>query len=275
MIKKVILVVLAMVLSIASSAFAQQAEKATAPKSPMQTFTDTVTGMQFVFVKGGCYDMGDTFGDGTSAEKPVHMVCVNDFYIGKFEVTQGQWMSIQGNNPSHFIRCGDKCPVEKVSWSDTRQFIRKLNERSGRTYRLPTEAEWEYAARSGGKKEKYAGTSNESELGNYAWYDKNSSSKTHPVGQLKPNGLGIYDMSGNVCEWVDDLHDDNYYKNSANTNPQGPTKGSDHVFRGGFCLNPAGDMRATIRQHYDPFYRVMSNGFRLAITPVRDMYVAQ
>jgi formylglycine-generating enzyme required for sulfatase activity len=112
--------------------------------------------MPFVFVKGGCYQMGDTFGDGKSDEKPVHDVCVSDFYMGKYEVTQGQWKRIMGNNPSSFSGCGDNCPVENVSWKDVQDFISRLNRQSGKRYRLPTEAEWEYAARSGGKREKWA-----------------------------------------------------------------------------------------------------------------------
>jgi formylglycine-generating enzyme required for sulfatase activity len=124
-----------------------------------EAFTDLTTGIQMVFVQGGCYQMGDTFGDGESDEKPVHKVCVHDFYMGKYEVTQGQWKAVMGNNPSNFSNCGDNCPVEQVSWADVQQFIQRLNSRSGKNYRLPTEAEWEYAARSGGKSEKWSGTS--------------------------------------------------------------------------------------------------------------------
>ncbi|MCX5815237.1 MAG: formylglycine-generating enzyme family protein, partial [Proteobacteria bacterium] len=131
-----------------------------------KVFTDPVTGMEFVFVKGGCFDMGDT--SGSTNEKPVHNVCVSDFSISKYEVSQGQWKAIMGNNPSRFSSCGDTCPVETVSWNDVHNFIQKLNSRTGKSYRLPTEAEWEYAARSGGKKEKYAGTSSNSNLGSYA-----------------------------------------------------------------------------------------------------------
>ena len=122
------------------------------------TFRDTITGMELVTVKGGCFQMGDTFGDGQSDEKPVHKVCVSDFRMGKYEVTQGQWPKVMGNNPSYFSTCGGECPVENVSWNDAQEYIQKLNERrSGsatRPYRLPTEAEWEYATRSGGKTER-------------------------------------------------------------------------------------------------------------------------
>lgn len=171
-------------------------------------FKDPATGMEMIFVKGGCYQMGDTFGDGAPEEKPVHDVCVSDFYMGKHEVTQGQWKRIMGNNPSSFSGCGDNCPVEHVSWNDAQNFIRRLNSQSGKGYRLPTEAEWEYAARSGGKSEKFAGGA---DVNTVAWYDGNSSSKAHPAGQKLPNGLGLHDMSGNVWEWCNDWYDGTYY----------------------------------------------------------------
>lgn len=118
---------------------------------PARPFTDPVTGMEFVFIKGGCFEMRDPFGDGDKDEKPVHQVCVDDFYLGKYEVTQGQWEKVMGNNPSYFKNCGGNCPVERVSWNDVQEFISRLNQRSGKRYRLPMEAEWEYAARSGGR----------------------------------------------------------------------------------------------------------------------------
>jgi formylglycine-generating enzyme required for sulfatase activity/uncharacterized caspase-like protein len=234
-----------------------------------KTYKDPITGMEFIFVKGGCYEMGDTFGDGYDNEKPVHEVCVDDFYIGKYEVTQAQWKAIMGNNPSYFKDCGDNCPVEQVSWNEIQEFINKLNQGAGTNkYRLPTEAEWEYAARSGGKKEKYAGTSNESELGEYAWYDKNSGSKTHPVGQKKPNGLGIYDMSGNVWEWVQDWYDENYYRSSPKDNPKGAYSGQYRVLRGGSWLIGPGLIRAANRDRLEPTGRALYGdyvGFRVAL----------
>ncbi|MDP3259083.1 MAG: formylglycine-generating enzyme family protein [Thermodesulfovibrionales bacterium] len=229
----------------------------TVPSFSAEKPTDSATGMEFVSVKGGCYQMGDTFGDGGSDEKLVHEVYVDDFYIGKYEVTQGQWKAIMGNNPSYFNNCGDNCPVERVSWNDVQDFINKLNSKSGKNYRLPTEAEWEYAARSGGKNEKYAGTSNESELGEYAWYSSNSGGKTHPVGQKKPNGLGIYDMSGNVFELVNDWYDSDYYKNSPKDNPKGPSSGQSRVLRGGSWGN-------STRYQVPPPRFYVPNGFRLA-----------
>ncbi len=133
-------------------------------------------------------------------------------------MTQGQWKAIMGNNPSAFQN-GDNYPVEQVNWDDAQEFIRELNQITGKKYRLPTEAEWEYAARSGGKKEKWAGTSNESELMKYAWYRRNARGKTHPVGRKRPNGLGLYDMSGNVYEWVQDTFSESAYRQHSRMNP--------------------------------------------------------
>ena len=224
-------------------------------------FTDSATGMQMVFVKGGCYQMGDTFGDGYANEKPVHEVCVNDFYIGKYEVTQGQWQRIMGNNPSYYKNCGDNCPVEQVSWNDIQQFIQRLNNQSGKQYRLPTEAEWEYAARSGGKSEKYAGGN---DVDAVAWYDGNSGRETHPVGQKQPNGLGLYDMSGNVWEWCSDWYGEKYYGQSFRDNPDGPSSGSYRVLRGGSWNDKPRDVRVANRLGYNPGYRDYYFGFRLA-----------
>ncbi|HYA85568.1 MAG TPA: formylglycine-generating enzyme family protein [Nitrospirota bacterium] len=231
------------------------------------SYTDPATGMEFVLVKGGCYQMGDTFGDGYQNEKPVHEVCVNDFYIGKFEVTQGQWKTVQDDNPSYFSKCGDNCPVEQVSWDDAQKFIRRMNKRTGKTYRLLTEAEWEFAARSGGKKEKYAGTSNDLELGDYAWYSTNSDKQTHPVGQKRPNGIGIYDMSGNVWEWVQDIYSDTAYSLHSRNNPIYAGSGENRVRRGGGWIRDAGSVRAANRDDAPPDYRSSGQGFRLARTP--------
>lgn len=229
-----------------------------------------------VFIKGGCFDMGDTFGDGSSSEKPVHNVCVDDFYIGETEATQAKWKEVMGNNPSFFKGCDD-CPVESVSFNDVQEFIKRLNEKSplnppfkkggeGGFYRLPTEAEWEYAARSGGKKERYAGTNNESELGEYAWYTNNSGGKTHPVKQKRPNGLGLYDMSGNVWEWVSDRYGGDYYENSPKDNPKGPSSGKYRLLRGGSWDYGPRLVRVANRDGLEPDGRSNINGFRLALS---------
>ena len=228
-----------------------------------QAFTDAATGMEFVFVKGGCYEMGDTFGDGQRDEKPVHNVCVNDFYLGKYEVTQGQWLAVMGNNPSRFKDCGANCPVEQVSWNDTQDFIGRLNGKTGKNYRLPTEAEWEYAARSGGKKEKYTGGD---DLDRVAWYGANSGNKTHPAGTKAPNGLGLYDVSGNVWEWCQDWYRDKYYSDSPRNNPPGPSSGTSRVLRGGSWVNKAENVRAAYRSGNVPAFRDVSYGFRLSLS---------
>ncbi len=222
-----------------------------------------VRDMKFVEVKGGCFQMGDTFGDGGSDEKPAHEVCVDDFSIGKYEVTQAQWEAVMGSNPSRFKQCGGNCPVEDVSWNDIQKFIKKLNSQTDSFYRLPTEAEWEYAARSGGKSEKYSGGN---DVDSVAWYDSNSGRQTHPVGQKQPNGLGIYDMSGNVWEWCQDWYGDGYYESSPKDNPQGPSSGSRRVLRGGSWYNYALFMRATSRYRFNPVGRDSGNGFRLVRT---------
>ncbi|MDO9229418.1 MAG: SUMF1/EgtB/PvdO family nonheme iron enzyme, partial [Syntrophales bacterium] len=218
---------------------------------------------EFVFVKGGCYRMGDTFGDGRPDERPVHEVCVNDFYLGKYEVTQGQWQGVMGHNPAYH-KNGDEYPVELVSWNDVQGFIRKLNDKTGQFYRLPTEAEWEYAARSGGKPEKYSGGD---AVDAVAWYQSTSGGKPHHVGTKAPNGLGIHDMSGNVWEWVQDWYDGGYYSDSPRDNPKGPSSGTHRIGRGGSWYNDARFCRSTSRYRYAPGIRDDFLGFRIVRTP--------
>ena len=229
----------------------------------MKPFTETVTGMEFVFVPAGCFDMG--CGNWTSNcsddEKPVHTVCVDDFYIGRYEVTQGQWKKVMHSNPSEFQK-GDNYPVENVSWNDVEEFIKKLNSRSNKRFRLPTEAEWEYAARSGGRKEKYVGGD---DVDRVAWYGSNSSDHTHPVGTKAPNGLGIYDMSGNVWEWCQDWYCEDYYSKSPRNNPHGPSSGSLRVLRGGSWCNGPWFVRSALRVRLRPASRSCDLGFRLAL----------
>ncbi|MDR3555720.1 MAG: formylglycine-generating enzyme family protein [Syntrophobacteraceae bacterium] len=225
---------------------------------------DCKPGIDMVYVKGGCYRMGDTFGGGATEERPVHQVCVDDFYIGKYPVTQAQWQSVMNRNPSRFNDCGADCPVEQVLWKDATGFIGKLNRLTGRNYRLPTEAEWEYAACSGGKRQRYSGGNRAATV---AWYAGNSGGRTHPVGMKAPNGLGIYDMSGNVWEWVKDWFAPHYYGMSPRNNPQGPASGSLHVMRGGSWLAAAWFARVTCRGRLpEDFKRIDHCGLRLAIT---------
>lgn len=223
-------------------------------------YIDPVTKMEFVFVKGGCYQMGDSFGDGY-AEEILHEACVDDFYIGKFEVTQGEYEKVVGKNPSYF-RKGKNYPVEKVSWLDTQIFIKNLNTLSSTNYRLPTEAEWEYAARSSGKKEKYSGSNSADDV---AWHRGNSDT-THEVGTKAPNGLGIYDMSGNVREWCEDWFNMNYYQNSPKDNPKGHLTGERRINRGGsYRFKPEYRIRVSHRDACvpDEDHRFSDHGFRL------------
>ena len=259
-------------LEVGWSAAVETGQTAETKKTLQQNYIDAETGMEFVLVNGGCYEMGDSFRLGQSREQPVHRVCVDDFYIGKYEVTLEQWKKIQRSVPSAiktygFKNCTDSCPVGGVSWNDTQDYINQLNSRTGKTYRLPTEAEWEYAARSGGKREIYAGTSSHDKLPHYAWYDYNSGGEFHAVGQKKPNGLGIYDMSGNVYEWVADRYGDNYYSNSPKKNPQGPSSGALRVHRGGSESGDWSMMRTTDRNCHAPDFNLDTMGFRLAKTP--------
>lgn len=264
----------------AVSAFCAQAPTQQALSSAQITgnqatsIVDKTTGMEFVFVKGGCYQMGDSYGDGNKDEKPAHDVCVSDFYLGKYEVTQAQWQKIMENNPSEFTECGPDCPVDSVSWDMAQEFIRKLNASSGKQYRLPTEAEWEFAARSGGKKEKWAGISDETKLGEFAWYDKNSGGKTHKVGLKKPNGLGLYDMTGNVREWCQDWYNEVFYGKSPKENPsesiaaRAPKLGDSpgRVMRGGVWADNAALGRSTAREYNPADNAGSTHGFRLLLS---------
>lgn len=249
-----------------------------ASAAPDASFKDAVTGMEFVYVKGGCYMMGDNFKDGGIFEK-LHEVCVSDFYIGKYEVTQGEWESVMGFNPSGFKQ-GPRYPVETVDWNETQDYIQKLNKKTGKQYRLPTEAEWEYAARSGGKKQKYATATGQlnRKLANYGVEsaDKGDASdgylNTAPVGSFPPNALGLYDMSGNVSEWCSDWYYGDYNGENGDAratrknNPQGPPSGKTRVFRGGGYESGLFFCRASARNSNTPNgFRYPDIGFRLAL----------
>lgn len=195
--------------------------------------TFTVNGVSFtmVAVKGGTFTMGATSEQtgADSNESPTHMVTLSDYYIGETEVTQELWQAVMGSNPSKFTGNLQR-PVEMVSWNDCQTFITKLNALTGETFSLPTEAEWEYAARGGNKAQRYE-YSGSNTIGDVAWYRSNSSSTTHPVKTKQANELGIYDMSGNVWEWCSDWYGS--YSSSAQTDPVGPSSGSERVLRGG------------------------------------------
>ncbi|MBI4827090.1 MAG: formylglycine-generating enzyme family protein [Nitrospirae bacterium] len=223
--------------------------------------------LEFVFVKGGCFQRSVPAGplaDG-DIEKPAYEVCVSDFYLSKYEATQNQWQEVMGDNPAHFKQCGTNCPVEFVSWDMAQEYMKKLNAASGKQYRLPTEAEWEYAARSGGKKERWSGTDDETKLGEYAWYSRNSGNTTHKVGQKKSNALGLHDMTGNVYEWCQDWFNESYYEESLKDNPMGADSGMHRVLRGGSWEDDQYSQRTDDRGRDEPAGRGRNNGFRLLL----------
>ena len=240
------------------------------------TTTTTAGGGDFditmVSIPGGTFEMGCPFGDircPKSDQLPYHTVTISAFKMSAYEITQGQWEAVMGSNPAYFDECGSNCPVEWVSWNEVQDFIEELNNQTGKQYRLPTEAEWEYAARAGTTTIWYCGDY-ESCLDDYAWYSVNSGDKTHPVGQKQPNAWGLYDMSGNVWEWCSDWYNANYYSESPSTNPQGPDKGEERVLRGGMCGWYARYCRSANRyQAYPhiPFFPigVVHVGFRLCL----------
>ena len=220
--------------------------------------------IDMVRVEAGTFKMGATaeMKNPWVLEKPTHKVTLtNDYYIGKYEVTQALWQAVMGSNPSYFK--GDNLPVEQVSWNDCQEFLSKLNRITGKTFRLPTEAEWEYAAR-GGKKSRGCQYSGSNNLSDVAWYWDNSGSKTHAVGSKQSNELGIYDMSGNVWEWCQDWH--GRYSKSSQTNPTGATSGSGRVSRGGCWIGDAGLCRSSYRSDDAPDDRNSDFGFRLVLS---------
>ena len=221
---------------------------------------------EMALVQGGTFTMGCTStqeGDCRNEETPAHHVTISDFYIGKYEITQAQWKAVMDDNPSRFK--GDNLPVENVSWNEVQTFITKLNRITGKQYRLPTEAEWEYASLDGNNSTGYR-YSGSNTVGNVAWYRENSNNITHAVGTKSPNELGIYDMSGNVSEWCSDWWY-GVYDSSTQTNPQGPPSGSRRVSRGGNWENPARDVRVYARTANDvPDIRYYALGFRVALS---------
>jgi formylglycine-generating enzyme required for sulfatase activity len=216
-------------------------------------------GMEFVLISAGTFQMGSN--DGDRGEEPVHTVHLSrSFYLGKYEVTQAQWEAVMRYNPSHFMGDSNR-PVEGVSWDEVQEFIRRLNNKeSGARYRLPTEAEWEYAARAGSTTA-YSFGDGVGQLGQYAWYNGNSGKTTHPVGQLQPNAWGLYDIHGNVWEWVQDWYGS--YASGTVTDPVGPQVGSIRVYRGGSWYYNARHCRSVNRNGVAPDYRGGGLGFRL------------
>ena len=232
-----------------------------------QSHTNSI-GMEFVVITAGSFMMGsDKSVKGVYPhEMPQHRVTISKpLYMGKFEATQAQWTAVMGDNPSEFKRSDN--PVENVSWDDVQEFIQRLNAREEHTrYRLPTEAEWEYAARAG-TDSAYSFGDDTREIERYAWIDGSYDADTaQPVGQKHPNPWGLYDMYGNVWEWVADWFDDQYYSNSPTTDPQGPSSASLRVFRGGCWFNPAEFCRSALRNCDREDSLGKGRGFRLVLS---------
>ena len=227
-------------------------------------YTVSSINYKMVYISPGTFMMGSPSSEPKrdSDERQHKVTLTKGFYIGVTEITQNQWKAIMGNNPSRFK--GDNLPVESVSWNDCREFIRKLNsQEGGNKYRLPTEAEWEYACRVGTTTRFRIGYS-DSRLGDYAWYSSNSSSKTHPVSRKKPNAWGLYDMHGNVWEWCEDWYGN--YPSGHVTDPDGLSSGSSRVGRGGNWGSSAGGCRSADRSGVTPGHGYGFLGFRLART---------
>jgi formylglycine-generating enzyme required for sulfatase activity len=237
---------------------------AAAPVLPRKgrPYTDPTSGMTFVYIPGGAFAMGDTFGDGVEDEKPVHEVRLSDFYMAACPVTQAQWGSLMDDNPSGLVAADH--PVEQVTLADVTAFIEKLNAASPNAvhFELPTEAQWEFAARGGGKNERYAGGE---DLGAVAWFEDNNTGGTAAVGGKAPNGLGLYDMSGNVWEWCRDIYHADAYRQHAKIDPVCTRGGTDRVIRGGSWHLDAWSARCSRRFRFDPELFGPALGFRLVM----------
>lgn len=261
---------------------------------PMAAAAGVKLETEFVPVPAGCFQMGNGFSDGYHLEKPVHEVCLDGFSIARFDVRVGDfrkfvqstgYVTEAEKDGGCYIHDGiswrmersadwrspgftqdDSHPVVCVSWNDAGRYAKWLSGMDKRTYRLPTEAEWEYAARGGGRIERYAGGDDVDVL---AWYSVNSGGRTHPVGQKKPNGLGLHDMSGNVWQWTADWFSQSYYRQSPRHNPPGPSEGAKRVFRGGSWFYDARGVRASYRDFATPDYRSSYLGVRLVLEQER------
>ena len=245
-----------------------QAKKVSPNVAAVTIIKDCAECPEMVVIPAGSFVMGS---EKNASEQPRHKVEIRSFLIGKTEVTQKQWVNLMGSNPSRFSACGPECPVENISWVDVQQFIAKLNQKTGKKYRLPSEAEWEYAARAGTTTEWSFG-SNESNLGGYAWYDGNSGRKTQIVGKKLPNAFGLFDVHGNVWEWTQDCWHDSYA--GAPTDGSGWTMnctGNFRVLRGGSWYDFPADLTAANRTRNFPDIPNLVYGFRLA----RDTFITK
>ena len=220
-----------------------------------------------VRLEGGEFVMGvpvENEADSREDNQPAHEVSLSPFFIGKYEVTVEEWKAIMGNDPSDDAsgkNTSSTCPVDNVDWNDCQLFIAKLKELTGLPFRLPTEAEWEFAARGGGYNTSFAGGD---DIEDYGWWRTNSGRVKHPVGTKRPNGYGIYDMSGNVSEWCSDFYHEEFYAHSPSKNPVGPSEGSRHVVRGGSFFNQKDACEVTYRSYTVPEDKNKFLGLRLA-----------
>jgi formylglycine-generating enzyme required for sulfatase activity len=271
----VALVVLAVFGRLAIATAAEPKDAGGKAKSPPKELTvDLGRGikLELVLIPAGEFKMGFPPEEDIAAfdmwVPPQHRVRITKpFFLGKYLVTQEQWEAVMGSNPSYFK--GPKNPVEKVSWDDCQKFLGKLNAKGGGgagKFQLPTEAQWEYACRAASKT-RYCFGDDESKLGEYAWYDKNSGGKTHPVGEKKPNAWGLYDMHGNVWEWCPDWWQDGYYYESPVDDPTGAATGRGRVERGGGWNNTARWCRSASRDGLGPGYGYSSLGLRVSLAP--------
>ncbi len=230
-----------------------------------EAWREPLTGMNFIKMTGGCYQMGDTFGKGESNELPVHEICLRSYWVGQYEVTQGEWNKAVAFNPSAFSASAQH-PVDSVNQTDITNFIEKLgNANPGRKFRLPTEAEWEYACRAAGLQTMYGGQQPPTG-GNTAEYADQHGESTLPVGSFSANALGLHDMSGNLWEWVSDVYAADAYLQHPRNNPQYNASGPSRLLRGGGWSHPAGFARCSKRHmHCRPSARFDFVGFRLVL----------
>ena len=232
------------------------------------TFKANGVSFTMIYIEGGTFMMGDDV-DGYKDEEPVHSVTLSSFLIGETEVTQELWTAVMNNNPSYSSHIGSQKPVNKVSWNDCQEFIRRLNSLTGEQFRLPTEAEWEYAARGGNKSRHftYSGSDNADDV---AWYKGNSDEQLQEVKKKKPNELGIYDMSGNAMEWCQDWYGETYYSSSPSVDPKGPSYGDQRVYRdGAFFHSMEWSVRPGNRSHDTEDYTLSGLTLRLAMTKAK------
>jgi formylglycine-generating enzyme required for sulfatase activity len=258
-----------------------------APKKGENAWVDEVIGLEMVGIGPGCFQMGTDSANSAESDEKSHKVCITKgFWMGKHEITQGQWKLLLGETPAHFKNCGEECPVEQVSWDDVQKFIKELNLATGLNYHLPTEAEWEYAARAGKQTESYAKKSpnNSPGLDSISWYAGNSGVQyaeafpcadwvdkqypaaqcgTHPVGKKQPNVWGLYDMLGNVWEMTADWYDYDYYRAAPANDPPGPERGANRATRGCSWNNDVDYCRLALRSYLSPERGNYSVGFRL------------